>query len=254
MSGTQTIARALALLRTLATGPRQGWRLVDLANACGLDASTTHRILKQLVSERLIVRDGARRYLPGPMLFELGLAYPKPVALIEASRPSLAAVAREFGAVGTLWLRSGPDVVCADRVGRTSTQVFVQVGTRRPLASMAPGISILLGLKTAERRPLMTENQRRIELLFPGRQREFRAMLERSERAGYGITLGDVTPGIYAVGASMAAPGHPPVAAIALIGRTADVPGRRLEALASRLDAAAKGIAHQASDLLAALA
>jgi DNA-binding IclR family transcriptional regulator len=175
------VSRAIGLLRVLASGPRQGWRLSDLAATCSLDRATTHRTLKALVAERLVVQDTARRYAPGPLLFELGLSYSRPAALVQAARPSLRSIASEFGAVGSLWLRSGSDVVCAERVGTTRTKVFIDVGTRRPLASMAPGISILLVLRAAERRTLIAANLRQMERLFPGRLAEFRRMIARSE-------------------------------------------------------------------------
>ena len=249
-SGAQTVLRAVGLLKVLASGPRQGWRLSDLAAACSLDRATAHRILKTLETERLVIRDGSRRYAPGPMLFELGLSYSRPVAFIQAVRRPLRAVASGFGAVGTLWLRSGLDVVCAERLGTTRTKVFVDVGTRRPLASMAPGISILLALSAAERRTLIAENLRRMDRLYPGRLGEFRAMLARSERAGYGVTLGDVGQGMYSVGAPIVTPQGEPVAALCLIGPTRDLPETRVEHLASRLHAIATELSDEQVDLL----
>jgi DNA-binding IclR family transcriptional regulator len=251
-TGTQTVTRAVGLLKVLASGPRQGWRLSDLAATCSLDRATTHRILKALAAERLVVRDRARRYAPGPLLFELGLSYSRPVDLIQATRRPLRAIASEFSAVGSLWLRSGADVVCADRVGATRTKVFVDVGTRRPLASMAPGISILLELPVAERRALIAENLRRIERLFPGRLAEFRNMIARSERAGYGITFGDVGKGIYSVGAPILTPHGSPVAALCLIGPTREFPGNRIERLAAQLRSTATQIVDAQQVLLEA--
>lgn len=252
-AGTQTVSRAVNLLRVIATGRRPGWRLSDLAAACRLDPATAHRILKRLVAERLVVRDDERHYLPGPLLFELGLSYPKPLGLIEAVRPSLAAVAAEFRAVGTLWLPSGDDVVCADRVGKANTRVFVDVGTRRPAASMAPGLSILVTLPRARRRALLAENLGRMDTLFPGRLPSFRAMIARSGRAGYGLSYGDVGLGIFSIGAVLATRASGPVAALALIGSTADLPAGRVDKAASRLRAAAARIAREHPDLLAAL-
>jgi DNA-binding IclR family transcriptional regulator len=252
-AGTQSLERALSLLRTIATGTRQGWRLSDLASACKLTQGTTHRLLQRLCDERLVARDGERRYVPGPMLFELGLAFPRPLDLVEATRIPLASIATEFAATCSLWLRSGPDLVCAARVGKSKTRVFVDVGTRRPLASMAPGIAILQGLPRSQRRVLVAENFRRMQTLFPGREAGFRAMLARSEKAGYGITYGDVGPGMYAIGAALAAPDGAPVAAIAAIGTTASLPRNRVERLARRLHDAAATIVTGHGALLAGL-
>jgi DNA-binding IclR family transcriptional regulator len=170
------------------------------------------------------------------------------VNLVQLTRRPLRAVAAEFGAVGSLWLRSGSDVVCADRVGTTRTRVFVDVGTRRPLASMAPGLSILLALPAVERRSLIAENLRRIDGLFPGRLREFRNMIARSERAGYGITFGDVGQGIYSVGAPLLTPTGDPIAALCLIGATGDFPGDRIERLQGRLHAVALALSKELAE------
>jgi len=250
-SGAQTVLRAVALLKVLATKPQQGWRLIDLAAACSLDSATAHRILKNLAAQRLVSRDPSRRrYLPGPMLFELGLAYPQPLQLIRAIRRPLSALASEFRAVGTLWLRSATDVVCADRMGHLKTRVFVDVGTRRPLASMAPGISILLELPRAERQALITENLQRMNQLFPGRLREFRNMIARSERAGFGVAFDDLVQGLYSVGAPIMTAEGEPVAALCLIGTTSEVPESRIPNLAAQLRACAKHISSEREVLL----
>lgn len=251
--GTQSLERALRLLRTIATGNRPGWRLNDLAVACGLSPATAHRLLQRLVDERLAARDAERRYVPGPMMFELGLAFPRPLDLVEAVRTPLTALAADFTATGSLWLRSGADVVCAARVGKTKTRVFVDVGTRRPLASMAPGVSILLALGRAQRRALLVDNFRRMQSLFPEREREFRTMLARSEKAGYGITYGDVGTGMYAIGAVLTAPHSRPVAALALIGTMAALPRNRVERAARQLHETAAAISKEHAQLLESL-
>lgn len=249
-SGTQTIGRAVQLLKVVATGRRPGWRLSDVAAACNLDPATAHRMLKRLVAERLVVRDADRHYRPGPLLFELGLSFPQPLQLVEAVRAPLAALARESRAVGSLWLPSGFDVVCANRVGTANTSVFVDVGTRRPAASMAPGLSILLGLPRKQRRAILAENLARIPHLFPGRLDGFKAMITRSERAGYGITYGDVGIGIFSIGAAIESRGGQPLAALALIGSTDDLPPHRVDRLAARLQATAAKIGRDLADAL----
>jgi DNA-binding IclR family transcriptional regulator len=76
-SGTQSLTRSIKLMRVLATRGEIGWRLSDLAAACGLDKGTAHRILASLVKERLVQpRPDDRRYLPEPLLYELGLSLP----------------------------------------------------------------------------------------------------------------------------------------------------------------------------------
>src|SRR4051812_33671562 len=75
--GTQSLERAVLIMKKLAERGGLGWRLLDLAQHCGIERTTTHRILTALVRQRLAEqRPGDRRYVPGPLLFELGLSVP----------------------------------------------------------------------------------------------------------------------------------------------------------------------------------
>jgi len=60
--GTQSIERALRVLRELSARARPGWRLTDLAERCDLDRGTASRMLACLVRERFAIkRRGAPR-------------------------------------------------------------------------------------------------------------------------------------------------------------------------------------------------
>src|SRR5688572_17203912 len=116
--GTQSIERTVAILRELAARGAFGWRLSDLASTCELDRGTTHRILACLVRERLVrQRNTDRRYVPGPLLFELGLSLPALSEFQSACSPALTRLAKRLGSVALLYLRSGSEFVCAGRYG-----------------------------------------------------------------------------------------------------------------------------------------
>ena len=86
---TQSIERALRILRELAARGEFGWRLSDLAARCEVDKGTVHRVLSCLVRERFVQqRSTDKHYFPGPMLYELGLSLP---ATRPSSRPASAA-------------------------------------------------------------------------------------------------------------------------------------------------------------------
>jgi DNA-binding IclR family transcriptional regulator len=61
MRGTQSIERAVALLKELSARGTFGWRLSDLAAHCNLDKGTAHRILNCLQRERLVQQRGPGR-------------------------------------------------------------------------------------------------------------------------------------------------------------------------------------------------
>src|SRR5438128_1564282 len=75
-SGTQSIERAALLLRELALRGTAGWSLRDLALHCELDRATVHRMLKCMIDERLVHQRADRKYMLGPMVFELGASLP----------------------------------------------------------------------------------------------------------------------------------------------------------------------------------
>ncbi|MGH8649199.1 MAG: helix-turn-helix domain-containing protein, partial [Burkholderiales bacterium] len=54
LTGTQSIERALTLLREIAAHNRSGSRLLDLATRTGLQRPTVHRMLKCLTTESIV--------------------------------------------------------------------------------------------------------------------------------------------------------------------------------------------------------
>ncbi|AWJ82585.1 acetyl-CoA synthetase (plasmid) [Azospirillum sp. TSH58] len=71
--GTQSLERALALLRAVASHGADGARLADLMSDTALSKATAHRLLTALARERFIDQDPrSRRYHLGPELDSLG--------------------------------------------------------------------------------------------------------------------------------------------------------------------------------------
>ena len=74
-SGTQSIQRALMLVRLIASEGRRGIRIQTLTEASGLSATTVFRMVHGLMDERVVVRDPRTRKLYlGSLVHELGLA------------------------------------------------------------------------------------------------------------------------------------------------------------------------------------
>jgi DNA-binding IclR family transcriptional regulator len=224
MRGTQTIVRAVSLLREVAAHGSFGWRLSDLAVHCGLDKATAYRMLKCLEEERLVKqRPTDRRYLPGPLLFELGLTLAPLASFQAAAQAPLARLARKTGGVAFLYLRSTNDFVCAGRVGRTQVKgLSIHIGTRRPLVTSAGGVAIVVALPEAESRAIVQENMKRLARFGELRARSIERMLRTSYAQGCGINLGDVVPGINAFGVAIRDARGNPVASIGVSGLEAD--------------------------------
>jgi hypothetical protein len=135
LTGTQSIERALLLLREIAAHNRGGSRLLDLATRTGLQRPTVHRMLKCLAADNMVQQDGdSHRYYLGSMVFELGLTATPRFNLREMCHPALARIAEATGDTVFLTQRSGLDAVCLDRrEGAFPIKTFtLEVGRRRP--------------------------------------------------------------------------------------------------------------------------
>jgi DNA-binding IclR family transcriptional regulator len=238
MRGTQSIERAVALLKELSARGTFGWRLSDLAAHCNLDKGTAHRILNCLQRERLVQqRERDRHYLPGPLLFELSLTLPPLAEFQAACQAPLSRVARRTGGVAFLYLRSGADFVCAARIGATSIKgLSIQVGTRRPLVSSAGGVAILVALPDEESRRIISENMKRIARFGELRTKSIEKMIRRSQSHGFGVNLGDVVPGINSFGVAVKDSKGAPFASVTVSGASADFPASGIQKVVAVLE------------------
>src|SRR5512139_992341 len=166
LSGTQSIERALWLLREIAAHNRSGSRLLDLATRTGLQRPTVHRMLKCLATESMVQQDpDSHRYFLGPMVFELGLTATPRFNLREICHPALTRIAEATGDTVFLTQRSGLDSVCIDRhEGTFPIKTFtLEVGMRRPLGVGTGSLSILAALPEEEFRSIIASNEPRLQ-------------------------------------------------------------------------------------------
>ena len=139
--GTQSIQRAVAVLRILATAREAGLSLTEISMQAELTRPTTHRILSVLVGEGIVEqRPGTRRYVVGEQIPLLALSRRTRDPLLDIVRPHLRAAVDEIGDTGFLTRRTGLDTVCVARqLGTYPIQVLAwDVGERRPLGVIMP--------------------------------------------------------------------------------------------------------------------
>ena len=251
-SGTQTLERGARLLRELAARGSVGWRLSDLARRCELDKGTAHRLLSCFVRERLVrQRAGDRRYVPGPLLFELALALPGHAAFLAAAARRIAAVASSLGAYAFLSLRSGADFVCAANAGATSVKALVHdVGLRRPLLVSAGGAAIVVALPADEGAAVIADNLRRVQAAGEVRVQAVQRMLRRSQSQGCGVHLGDIVPGVNTFAMAIRRADGTPFASLSVAARAEELPFARLPEVMPELEATARATAGDAERLL----
>lgn len=205
-TGTQTLDRSISVLRRISMRGRAGAGLTELAERCGLDKATTHRILSGLVRGRLVERDPATRsYRLGPLLFELSLGRPDLLGLQRACEGPLEATARELGCMAYVYVRSGLDVVLAAEAGRQAQKSFLgRVGTRKPLLHTAGGAALALALPEPEQEALVSECL--ADLLAdggPAHVEVAQRVLARSRELGFGVSEGHIAPHTAALAVSI---------------------------------------------------
>ncbi|TFZ02748.1 MarR family transcriptional regulator [Ramlibacter henchirensis] len=252
-TGTQSLSRSIRLLRVLATRGEIGWRLSDLAVACELDKSTAHRMLAALLKERLVQqRAGDRRYLPGPLLYELGLSVHGQHAFQAAAQARLAPWARRMEASALLLLRSGFEYVCSVRVGPARLPgLMVEQGTRRPLFTSVGGVAILQTLPAEEAREVLANNiEQEVAKRGEGRLEALQRMRQESARHGFGVNLGDVVSGVHAFAVPIAGPDASAFAALCLIGTAERFPASRVDEIRDELTRMAGELRKDAAALL----
>lgn len=248
-AGTQSLARGIKLMRMIAARPQFGWRLSDLAAAACLDKGTVHRMLGCMVEERLVEqRASDRHYLPGPLMYELGLALPERARFELRAEALVQAFARRLAGIALLLLRSGNEYVCSARAGTLPLSgLMVDRGTRRPLFTSVGGVAILQTLPPHEVRSVLYDNvAQEVGRRGAGRLEALQKMRERSDRHGFGVNLGDVVPGLHAFAVPVSGSDGRAFGALCLMG-TAELYGEeRLAELEAELRATAAALAAEA--------
>ncbi len=218
--GTQSLQRAVALLRIIAVNNRTGIRLVELYRRTGLERPTVHRLLQGLVAEKLIRQDGqSKRYYLGSLTYELGLAAAPKVAMRDICLPYLDAVAEQTGDTVFLTIRSGFDGICVARAdGSFPIKMFVHdVGRHRPLNVGASGLALMSALPDQEIDRICHINVERTRRKNPRfTEAALRASIESARRRGYATNKVMDDPPVHSVGMVIRSPDGTPAAGISV--------------------------------------
>ena len=238
VTGAQSIHRATALLRAIASRGRDGARLVDVARQCELERSTAHRILKCLAADGMVIHDpDTRRYLLGHLAFELGLVAAPEFNMRQLCEPALLRLAKRTGDTVFLSVRSGLDIVCMDRKEGSFPikALTLDVGVRRPLGVGASGLALLMPLTETETKEIVAANAWRIAEYGNLRAATVLEMIKRSRALGFALNDQQVTPEAISVGLSITTAHGPPYGAISIGAIASRMSPERMEELASLL-------------------
>jgi DNA-binding IclR family transcriptional regulator len=214
---SQTLARGLRVLRTLALHPG-GLSVTDLAAELGTHRAGIYRLLAPLAEERFVARTTTGLFTLGLGLVELASAVQP--RLQEVAVSELRTLADEVRATTALTVRDGDEAVVLAVVEPRSTRMHVayRPGLRHPVDRAAPGLAILAGGPPQ-----------------PGERPE----VEIARRQGWAETTGELLPGATGVAAPILVPGQPTEASISAVW----VEPRQAAAMAEAVVRSARAIA-----------
>jgi DNA-binding IclR family transcriptional regulator len=235
--GTQSIQRAVAVLRILAAARESGLGLSEVSMHAGLTRSTTHRILSVLVGEGIVEqRPGTRRYVVGEQIPLLALSRRTRDPLLDIVSPHLRAAVGEIGDAGFLTRRAGLDTVCVARqLGSYPIQVLAwDVGERRPLGVSNAGIAILSGMQTDTVRGVLAKNRSRFSLYGVSAE----AILQEvaiARAKGFAARARALTPGTSAVSVTIRSSSGGAHNALTINAISRRLSPKRIDEIAARL-------------------
>lgn len=248
LAGTQSIRRAVAILKEISTHGKNGVRLVDIASAIELERPTVHRMMRGLMSQGMVTQDPkTKTYRLGPVVYELGLAATPYHNLRELCQPYLKNLANRSGDSVFLVVRSGMDIVCIDSLdgdfmikART-----LDIGVRRPMGVGAGSLALLLQLDEQEIEDIIRANKPRFPLFGTLTEQKLRAAIETSRKLGYAINDEDVMPGVVALGAPIIDEKGSSYAAISVAGISSRMQEPRREQIARLILREARAISRE---------
>jgi len=237
MSGTQSLERAVLLLRLIGHRHREGARLTDLTQASSLTQPTVHRILAGLMAQGLVSQHPrTRHYVLGEVLADLGLTAAMRYDAAELYRACVARLAGDSEDTAFMSKRSGLDMVCMERrSGAHPAKAFVlEVGVRRPLGVGASGFMVLATLPPDEARRVLVANARAIEPFERHSLDEAMADVATYARQGYALR-DHVDTDIRTVAVPVRGAGGAGIAAFSVSTFRARMPPERVPAIAQML-------------------
>lgn len=237
----RSLTRALRLLHHLAENP-DGMSLTELSEAADLPASTTHRLLTTLESERFVrpePQTGVWRI--GVSAFFVGSAFARNRDKLALARPYLRRLMEVSGETANLFVESDGEAVCIGQIeSRHAMRAITGVGGRVSMHSSGAGKALLAAMEPAHRERLLAELvlSRETQRTIADRERLERELGETMRR-GYAVDDEEHALGLRCVAAPVFGEFGWAVAAVSISGPSARIPDERLPELGAMVAQAA---------------
>ncbi|SET60651.1 IclR family transcriptional regulator [Oceanicella actignis] len=230
----RSVTRALTVLRTLAESA-DGLTLTETAARAGLAASTAHRILTTMESERFVRFDAANGcWHVGVAAFTVGAAFARTRDVIQLARPYMRRLVEQTGETANIFLESGGEVICMAQVeSRHQMRALTRVGGRVKMHWSGAGKAMLAFMEPAQVQAVIAEHglprATARTIVAPEALAE---ELARIRREGVAIDDEENAEGLRCVAAPVLNESGAPVAAMSVSGPKTRITNERLRHLA----------------------
>lgn len=216
-NGPQSIHRALSVLRTVSKYSEKGARLSEIAIKVELHVSTVRRILLVLCTEGFATFDPVSKlYHLGSEIYSL-CSIPQFFSLRNSYRLALEHIANKTEDTVFLFVRSGNDTLCIDRVdGHTTIRIIYDIGMRRPMGLGASGLAILACLPDVEVERILAANKLRYLQHNNLSVERVRDLVKIARELGFSLNKDNVQNGVTGVGISIGTEENDPIGAISV--------------------------------------
>jgi len=234
----QSVDRAAALIKTIADSSHSP-TVTELAASCGLNRSTTWRLLATLEAHGLIERD------PISHRYSLGYAFLRIAAgadvdpLVRRGRPVLERLARETNETTNLAVARRFSLVYVDQVDPPHVMAPNWFGRTVPLHATSTGKAYLAFLPQDEQQAVLPRRLERYTATTITDHRRLDDELASVRRDGYAVCVGELEESLFGASAPVLSEQDRPVAIVSVWGTEHRLPRERLPEVGRRAREAA---------------
>lgn len=198
--GAESSRKVLSLLAWF-DASRPAASIETLARAIGAPKSTTYRYVSLLREFGFLMEAPGGKYSLGPRALGMARAAQAAVNHAELARPIMETLAHDTGETIFLVRRVGDNAICIARCDPVDpVRIFLEIGSAVPLHVGASPKILLAHLPARERETYFARVLDRDPTLRRSRNR-LSAELDRMLKQGSGITIDEITPGVWACAA-----------------------------------------------------